>query len=224
MNQRLIGLAAAILVAQPSFALAAQITGISVSTNAGTDDGSHGGPIENMVNGSGLTGTGPSATHGNDPSTMWYSNEKNGAFLRFDLGATYELEHLGLYRYNTTLDPFAVVYRFDLSVSTDGVNFTRAFTYCCGSTVGVGKTDLDPEFVTFAPSTVARYVQFDDIENWGSPRIGLSEVTFSGANYVNVPEPTILALVTAAMVGIAATRRRSYPALGASTTTPGQSH
>ncbi len=129
-------------------------------------------------------------------------------------------------------------------LGTAGANWTRY-----GSQSGTGFPDLGSSIsvsldFTLHDDGLTAHVQYPNVDRsftWQTPMARTSNLALllvmdndGGEQYqlnymqfpdlAAVPEPSILALVIAAMVGIAATRRRSYPALGASTTTPGQSH
>jgi F5/8 type C domain len=210
-NQHLaIGLATlALSVANIPTARAALITGVTATTDMGTQGGTS---LTGIINGTGLPGNVPSLSGQHAiPSNFNYWASQNNTItgnVTFNLNGTYNLTSFSLWNYGASGFGTPGVKGVTIQTSIDGTNFTTLlgaptqFAEVAGST-------RNPEIINFAPVDAA-YVKFQILSNYGYPtNTALSEVQFNGtAVATSVPEPlTILGTLTAFGGGAALKRR-----------------
>ncbi|MCX6878029.1 MAG: hypothetical protein NTW21_30085 [Verrucomicrobia bacterium] len=145
-------------------------------------------PPANVTNGSGMTGTGPTATHaGNDPDQCWLSHLGLPQWFRVDLGATYSVENMLVWNGETGVGnigdhgpnegPYRGVKQADIYYSTDptapGNNFSDAKWTLLG-TAGAREFAMRPNTTasfTYTDNITlgveARVIGFDIKTNWG---------------------------------------------------------
>ena len=160
---------------------AINITGVTASTDMGTDSGD----INFTVNGAGLPGNTPSLTglHAlSDSSDSWLSRYLNGnttGNIDFNLGASYNLSGLSFWNHNNTL---AGIKDVSILTSTDG----SAYTLLTGAPTQFA-SGLSLQQFTFSPTT-ASFVRFAVTDNYGNFAVtGFSEVQFDSAAATPVP-------------------------------------
>jgi len=141
-----------------------------------------GGNITNIINGNGLDAEGTLSTlhgGGNLYDGVWL-NDGTEATLRFDLGQTQMIDGMALWNYsyhNWLVLKRRGVKNFQISTSTDGVNFTSTTFHTTTPTTGRGEKESVQVF-NFEQRS-ARYVRmriFDALDD--SFYVGLGEVRF----------------------------------------------
>lgn len=171
-------------------AQAAAISGVTVTaTTYYSDDQS---PVL-LVNDSGLTGSGFSATHaeGGSSEDQWHSSGGvvNDEFLTFDLGGTYDLAAIYIWQHNQT-DLFGRgVNQFDLLFSTDGGSNYSLSSANNNLAISAGGNISAQSFALF--QTGVTHVKIEIDSDWSgetSDFVGLAEVKFDGV--ASVPEPS----------------------------------
>ncbi|MEM1119247.1 MAG: HYR domain-containing protein [Bacteroidota bacterium] len=146
------------------------------------DGGTVGGNVSNLINGIGLDVPNDlSAQHGGGSlyEGVWLNNGTS-TVLRFDLGQTQIIDGIALWNY--TYHTWLVLKRrgiksFQVSTSTDGVNFSNPTFHTATQTTARGEKELAQIF-NF-PQVSARYVRltvFDALDD--SFYVGLGEVRF----------------------------------------------
>lgn len=169
----------------------------------------------NLVNGSGLTGTGITATHGQFGNTnMWHAGNGQGGgapapvvddqFVTISLGGTYNIESIYIWQHNQTGNFGRGVNQFDLLYSTDGgLNFTASSS---NNTLAIS-TGGNISALQFAMShTGVTHVRIEiDTAHSGAVNeyVGLSEVMIT-----TVPEPTSSALLAFGTISLLLRRKR----------------
>jgi hypothetical protein len=144
-------------------------------------------PIDSLVNGSGLAG----GQHDTNCMNMWLSNAVVSPTVRFDLGASYTLTGMHVWNYNQVYGASSYAERgvnnVDVWVSATGngtptskpSEWTRIADDLKLSQASGLATDTGKDYALTA-SQAARYVFFDNINNFGDSYTGLSEVRFVG--------------------------------------------
>lgn len=164
----------------------------------------------NVINNSGLTGTGITATHATAAGgTVWAGAPGSAATvlpnsIRFDLGDTYTVSDLHIWQYaNSGFWAKDITVQF----STDGM----AGTYSGSQTILLLEGSTGPvssQNFSITP-VIANAVQFTITSTYDDPEFtlaGLSEVKFSG---VAVPEPSSTALLGLSGLALMLRRKRS---------------
>lgn len=184
-------------------------TGVTSSTSA--DDL---WSANNLINGSGLSGDGLSATHAAAADTnSWVTNDpagSNGAYfdqgpdpvLTFDLGGTYLMNNLHVWQYALDNDNQARTATLEFSSTGTGGVFSGAIQVSLNkstSPVPVQSFSFGPVSANAARLTITG--NYDGDSGDGGDRVGLSEIKFG-----SVPEPT--SLVMFALVSLVGVRRR----------------
>jgi hypothetical protein len=178
-------------------------------------------PPSDVVDGTGMTGTGITATHNTDGLDMWLGGNIVAwpKWFRVDLGASYDLENMLVWNYHRVdSDSFSFsgigVNQVDIYYSTNSAANASDFTGLEWSLLGTAGTRTFTE----APETpvamtynddisltgvTARVIGLDIKSNHGYPAdfAGLSQLQF-----YEVPEPATMSLL--AIGGIALIRRR----------------
>jgi len=145
-------------------------------------------PKAYLIDGSGLTGSGLSATHTNGlgQTSMWLSNTGliTNEWVEFDLGCEMQLKAAAVWQYNQTRQANGDYYDF----SSRGVKAMTVYTagadknYTEYGTVGLnraGGTAAEPVQIVQLAAEKVRHVKFAVNSNWGdSNMVGLSEVRF----------------------------------------------
>ena len=210
------------------FATAALLTGcVGTSASAGiiqpvaattTAGNLSGRPIENTIDGSGLTDPGTPGnilddTHSvNTNSDLWLSQNGNGSGITFvfDLGGTYTVD--GVHLWNISYTSGAVnrgLKTVDVTFSTDGgLNYNTLVAaseyddfgnFAMSSTTGPGVAETK----TFTPVAGVTHIKFTDSTNHGASYTGFGEIRFNA-----VPEPGSLALMGLGGLCLLKRRRR----------------
>ena len=207
-------LATAFVLAAAAPAAAATIQPVAVT--ASDTFGNY--KVENLINGSGLSG-GKHDTHwGNMWQTDW---DPIDHWLLFDLGQNVSLQSASIWQYAANFSyPWYETDRgvkdLSISISLDGVNFTPVTDVVLERQILTAQTQNTPFGAQQVELTgAARYVRFDLKSNHSvpgnpTPWTGLSEVRFTGA----VPEAATWAMMIMGfgMVGGAMRRRRALAA------------
>jgi hypothetical protein len=161
---------------------AAVISGITVTSDMG-EFSSAGALLINMVNNSGLTGTGFSATHDAADNTGWKSPVGvTSGTVTFNLNGLYALSSFAVWNH-AQLNGDRGVQSVTIETSTDGVNFQP----CLGCpAVFAKKTSAPVSAEIFDFSLVegayvdATHVRFNIANGYGAVNTGLLEVMFDG--------------------------------------------
>jgi len=195
--------------------LAAVITGVTVeSVSSEYTDGGWDLRAAHVVDGSGLA----SGVHSQVVSpggNSWQTSTQTGTGnIVFDLGGSYELDHLQVWNLN-----FYTPYNgrgasvVNLLISSDAISWDSLGNFGFGQASGLGG---DPGFVIDASTwNPTRYVQFNILTNFGGQdnagHVGLSEVQFFAAQDqppTATPEPGTMMLMGIGAAGVAFMRRR----------------
>ena len=213
MKRLFLALGSVLLLAPFSVEVVADfiITPTSVTSSTSADDL---WSANNLINGSGLSGDGLSATHAGAASTnSWVTNDPagpNGAYfdqgpapvLTFDLGGTYLVNNLHVWQFALSNDNQARTATLDFSSTGTGGVFSGAIQVSLNtstSPVPVQSFSFGPVSANAARLTITG--NYDGDSGSGGDRVGLSEIKFS-----SVPEPT--SLVMFALASLAGVRRR----------------
>jgi len=148
------------------------IAGVTTTTNMGTWSTYD---IANLTNGLGLSSVALDATHSNTWQEMWISNQVVTGYLQFDLGSVQPLNAIVVWNYNSSISLQRGVALMNVSLSTDGVNFTPFSTEAPAMATAALQVAGHLIDVGGLP---ARYVKFDILQNYGNNYTGLSEVQF----------------------------------------------
>lgn len=191
-------------------ALFGQATAVPiVGVVASTPNGTAGGTIANVVNGTGLTGGQlPSSLHAQSgTNTAWLSSATGAnSQLDFDLGDLYALAGMAFWNANGAFAGRGINAVQILS-STDGVNYTTI----PGSPSAFAQVPTEPspaEIFSWSP-VVARFVRFDVGSTFNTNGALVNEVLFDGT--LPVPEldgTTALAPLSLMCFGLLTLKRR----------------
>jgi len=188
-------------------AKAALITGVSASTDMGTDLNTN---INNIVDGSGLSSLSLTATHAAaTPITSWVaaSGVKTGN-IDFNLNGQYTLAGFSVWNFNA--NSIFGIKGVSISTSLDNIIYTALNGAPMQFAQGPFNADEPAEQFTVAP-TLASYVRFNVLSNYGGTRSNLSEVQFDGTPVATaVPTPALLPGLIG--MGVAAWRKRKAAA------------
>lgn len=194
-SQLAIAIGAAVIasaMSAPAFAADINVVNITASSTFHTYN------VNNLINGSGLTGN----LHSGDWWTKWITNGTTTGTLTFDVGSTQFFGSTTIWNYGTgCCGEGRSTKDLGISYSNDGVNYTN-FT-----NVQLSQPQGNPfAGETFGLNFNARYVQFGLNSNYGDSYTGLSEVKFTAA----VPEPETYAMLLAGLglMGAVARRRK----------------
>ncbi len=150
---------------------------------------------EQLVDGSGLEGTGDDTTKvhvahsgGGSPFPMAYKDPYSVAYVVFDLGDTYDLDSLFLWNGNQTDNDDRGAKTFDLRVSYS-LDFTTATVLpVSGLTRGDGVNPIAADVISLAPlgdeRSNVRYVRFDNFTIFDTANetiLVISELRFTGS-------------------------------------------
>ncbi|HEU4417956.1 MAG TPA: discoidin domain-containing protein, partial [Planctomycetota bacterium] len=151
------------------------IAPVTTTTNMGTFSTYN---IANLTNGLGLSSISLDATHSNVWQEMWISNQILTGFLQFDFGSVQPLNAIVVWNYNSSISLQRGVALMNVSLSTDGVNFTPFSTETppMANALQVGGHLIDVGGIP------AQYVRLDILQNYGNNYTGLSEVQFLAGN------------------------------------------
>ena len=171
-----------------------------------------------MVDGSGLTGVGFTATHSEaeNAANMWHAGEGagiNGAapitdnqFVTFNLGGTYDLSTVSIWQMNQTANFGRGVNQFDILYSVDGGSTYLSSSLNNNLAISTGGNISAQNFSLV--QTGVTHVRFE-IDSAHSANVneyvGLSEVMFDGTL---VPEPSSSLLFGSMALFSLAYRRR----------------
>jgi hypothetical protein len=164
MTHRTLVLAGLLALALDTPAPAGYITGVTATTNMGTNPGFD---IAHIVDGSGLSSLSLTAMHAAPTdSNSWLSAPGvTVGQVNFDLHGAYTLVGMSVWNYNA--DFAGGVAGVGVSTSTDGVTFTplagSPFTFA----QGLFNAPEPPQQFTFGP-VVADFVRFDILSNYGA--------------------------------------------------------
>ena len=200
--------AAVVAIAPMGNAEAALITGVTVST----DMKSFGGyDIQNIVNASGLDSLSLTATHADvTPTNSWASSfETPTGTIDFNLNRQYSLQGFSIW--NNADNTFGIQ-GVNISTSLDGSAYTALSGAPTQIALGANGAEAAQQFA-FAP-TLANYVRFNVLSNYGAPATSLSEVQFDGTATDPTAVPTPALLPGLIGLGVAALRKRKAEAAG----------
>ena len=147
------------------------IAPVTTTTNMGTFQTYN---IANLTNGLGLGSISLDATHSNLWQEMWISNAILTGFLQFDFGSVQPLNAIAVWNYNSSISLQRGVAQMNVSLSTDGVNFTPFSTEAPAMATAL---PVLPHLIEVG-GVPARYVKFDILQNYGNNYTGLAEVQF----------------------------------------------
>lgn len=151
----------------------------------------------NLINGSGMSDD----AHSGYWADMWLSEFADIPVLTFNLGGLYEVTATNIWQYNSTISFNRGVKDFDILSSIDGINFSYV------TTESLFKETAGNAFAqTVLFNTVAQYIRFDVLSNFGDGYTGLSEVSFIGTN--PVPEPASMVLLGLGGLGLMGLKRK----------------
>ena len=164
------------------------ITPILVTSNTSGNDFR---PASNLIDGNTTTASGTWVTaNPNTPAAYFPSGPT--PVLTIDLGASYSLTTLELWNYafdGNTIKTFSLQY------SRDGITWSSANAYTVKSSTAFAEQDFALNAVT------AKYVKMTITANFGSDRVGATEIKFVGTA---VPEPLSLVLLVTGLLGLLA--------------------
>ncbi len=176
-------------------------------------------PIGEAINSSHLSGGGTSGdilseTHllntGNGPG--YYLSNGAAPVLTFDLGGAHDVDAVHFWNYNRPTFNARSIQSFDLSFSTDGVNFGNAISLSGWTQPTGAEPSIAVTSRTFATQTGVTHVRLESIANFGDPNYtGLSEIRFAGGSAPAGPVDAGTSTVAASPT--------SVPADGSSTST-----
>lgn len=142
-----------------------------------------------MINGSGLTGEGYTATHTNasELNLLWHSDgiTVSGQWVEFDLGAAYDLKNALIWQLAQSGHTTRGVKVFTISVAGDDHVFSTVSTNNLNIATGSAN---EPVQVRPLVASDVRYVRFTIQSNYGDNYVGLSEVRFEGVPW-ELPAP-----------------------------------
>ena len=190
------------------------ITPVGATTTGGNLSGR---PIENTIDGSGLSGVGDILTQTHSVgvnSDLWLSADGNGSGVEFvfNLGGTYTVDSVHLW--NISYTSGAVnrgLKTVDVTFSTDGgLNYNTLIegseyddfgNYAMSATGGAPGV---AETKTFTAVAGVTHIKFTDSTNHGATYTGIGEIRFGGV----VPEPSTTALLGLGGLALILRRRR----------------
>jgi hypothetical protein len=179
------------------------ITGVTASTNMGSD-----ATLVHIVDGSGLSSLSLTATHAQAVPTNYWAGNSFGQ-VTFDLHGSYTLAGMSVWNFNG--DSSFGVRIVTVATSTDGVSFTPLAGGPNVFAQGASFAAEAPEQFTFGP-VVTGFVRLTIANSYNSSFTfaGLSEVAFDGSPTSAVPAPPtlLLGLVGAGVTGVARLRQR----------------
>ena len=146
---------------------------VSVSSDMGELDAFY--ALENLINGSGLTG----AEHETGSSGHWASSCAGSCVvtgtITFELGAISDLGAIDVWNYAELADASYGVQDLEVEVSDDGVAYTPVGSYSLSI---VGGAPALAERLILPAETRGRFVRLVILSNHGASGTGLSEVQF----------------------------------------------
>ena len=172
---------------KPCAAFASDSVITPVSASASTYYNINYGP-QWLIDGSGLTGTGRTATHSNANITnlFWHSNGTavSNQWVEFDLGGAYDVTNALIWQLAQSGLTARGVKAFTISVARyDHVFSTLSTT---NLNIATGSANEPVQVVPLAAKEI-RYVRLTILSNYGTQYVGLSEVRFEGAAAVIAP-------------------------------------
>ncbi|MFY9343052.1 MAG: discoidin domain-containing protein [Planctomycetota bacterium] len=147
------------------------ISPVMTTTNMGTWSTYN---ILNLTNGVGLPAVSLDALHSATWQDMWISNQITTGWLQFDFGSVQPLNAIAVWNYNSSISLQRGVASMNVSLSTDGINFTPFST----EALAPGTNAPLAAHLIQIGGLAAQHVRFDILANHGNNYTGLSEVQF----------------------------------------------
>ena len=183
---------AAALLATSCASHASVVTGVTASTNLGTNFGSN---ITHITDGTGLSSYSLSATHNaGTTGNAWVGRSTVGT-IDFNLHGSYALTTLAVWNLNANFPSYGIK-ALTISSSIDGITYTSLAGAPTVFAMGASNTSELAEIFSLGVATTASYVRFSVASNYGGAAAAMSEVMFDTTPIATtVPEPASLALV-----------------------------
>lgn len=213
MTSNRITLAAALFSAVAAMsatnASATLITGVTATTNMGSDFGTD---IANAVNGVGLSAISLNATHDEvTPANSWVSQQVTTGQVTFNLNGSYTLAGFSFWNQNAggpDISGATGLRDVQVSTSINGSTFSNWFNH---SFTKVETGDMSLVEMVSGTAVNANYVRFNILSNWGDVnQSAFAEVQFDSGT-APIPEPETYAMMLAGLgvLGLVARRRKS---------------
>jgi len=135
-----------------------------------------------LINGSGLRDTDKDGLLEHDAAltNMWCGACPPDLKIEFELAEAAPLAAIEVWNFNAEWQTTNGVRKADVAVSADGANW-RTVLAGAEFAEAEGRADYDDPIVLKLPAVMARKVRFENIQPWGSGKVGLSEVVFHRA-------------------------------------------
>jgi hypothetical protein len=132
-----------------------------------------------VINGSGLGDRDKDGLLEHDAAltNMWSGACPADLKVEFELAQAAPLAAIEVWNFNAEWQTTNGVRKADVAVSADGTNWRTVLTGA-EFAEAEGRADYDDPIVLKLPAVVARKVRFENIQPWGTGKVGLSEVVF----------------------------------------------
>lgn len=165
----------------------------------------------NLVNNSGLVGSGFTALHTPDGSALnqWHSTGGivNNEAITLNLGGSYNLTSIYIWQANQTNLFGRGVNQFDLMYSTDGGNNWLTAASDLHLTISTGGNIAAQQFSLTQTGVTHVKIEIDSAHSGNANEyVGLSEVMFDGV--ASVPEPSVALLGGIGLLSLLRRRRK----------------